>query len=325
MAGILVIVDRVRGSVDESAWELLSAARSIAREGEKVSALLLGHEVSELAQGLTHGFDAVHVFDHERLASPDGEADALALKPLIEREGYGLLLTAHTNRAIDLVPKLAAQLDVPLLGDCLQVAWRGEELTAVRTMYGGKVHARFRAAHSTKGYAVTIRGGAFAAQEKSAEPTCSVTQETYPGDGPRARRMLRTVEPEAGAVDISQSEVLVAVGRGIDDEENLELVQSLVAALGAELCCSRPIVDKGWLPKSRQVGTSGTEVRPKVYVALGISGSFQHLGGIKGSPYMVAVNNDRSAPIFGVADVGIVGDLVEVLPEVEKAVRKAKS
>jgi electron transfer flavoprotein alpha subunit len=152
----------------------------------------------------------------------------------------------------------------------------------------------------------------------------AVKNEALPADFAPRRRAVRTVEPEAGDVDITQAELLVAVGRGIDEEENLELVQSLADAMGAVVCASRPVVDKGWLPKSRQVGTSGLTVRPKLYLAVGISGSFQHMGGIKGAPYLVAINKDRAAPIFGVADVGIVGDLFEVVPALEEAIKNAK-
>ena len=323
MKRILVIVERMRGGVDDSAWELLTAARALAGAGGRVAAVLCGHDVGALAADLVQGFDEVFVFDDPRLAAPDGEADGLALRTLCARERFDLLLAAHTNLTIDLVPALSVALGVPLLTDCIALEWRGEQLAAVRAVYGGKVHARVATAASGCVLA-TVRGGAFAAADRSAAGAGKLQAESLPAAFAPRRRALRTVEAEAGAVDISQAQVLVAVGRGIEEQDNLEVVQSLVDALGAELCCSRPVVDKGWLPKSRQVGTSGVSVRPRIYVAVGISGSFQHMGGIKGAPFLVAINKDRGAPIFGQADVGVVGDLFEVVPALVEELQKVK-
>jgi electron transfer flavoprotein alpha subunit len=151
-----------------------------------------------------------------------------------------------------------------------------------------------------------------------------VHRETLPeGVAPR-REVVETVAPDPGSVDISQAEVLVAVGRGIEDEENLEEVRSLADAMGAEVACTRPVVDSRWLEKTRQVGTSGVTVKPRVYLALGISGSFQHLGGVKGDPFIAAINKDPSAPIFGVADVGIVGDILDLIPLLEEKIRERR-
>lgn len=319
---ILAIVDRARGGLDESAWELLTAGRELA-DGGTVAAALLGHEVGELGAELAKGFDDVYVFDDAQLADPNGEADAAALLPLFEREGFDVVLAPHTNRGIDLVPGLSVKRGAPLLADCFALAWKGEELTGIRTVYGGKVHATVTAAPSANGFMATVRGGAFAAATPEGGGT--VHAEALPGDFAPRRTVLRTLEPEAGEVDITAAEILISVGRGIEDEENLEIAESLAEAMGGVVCCSRPVVDKGWLPKSRQVGTSGLTVSPKVYIAAGISGSFQHIGGLKGAPYVVAINKDAAAPIFGVADVGIVGDLLEVLPALEDEIKKAKS
>ena len=322
MKNILVIAERVGGGLDESTWELLTAARALA-DGGRVAAAVLGKDVGALATELAGGFDAVHVFDDAQLADPDGEADALALAPLIAREGFDVTLLGHTNGGIDLAPGLSVRVGAPLLADCFALQWEGDTLAATRTVYGGKVHARVTAVASDRGYMATLRGGAFAVAEAGAVGGAIQAEALPDGFAPR-RRNLRTLVPEAGDVDITQAEILVAVGRGIDDEENLEIVQQLADAMGGAVCASRPVVDKGWLPKSRQVGTSGLTVRPKIYIAVGISGSFQHMGGIKGSPYLVAINKDAAAPIFGVADVGIVGDLFEVVPALEEAIKQAK-
>jgi electron transfer flavoprotein alpha subunit len=324
MSKILAIVERAGGGLDESAWELLAAGRALAGDGGKVAAALLGHEIGGIATELATGFDEVHVFDDARLTDPDGEADGLALEALIAREKFEVILAPHTNRGIDLAPGLSVKLGVPLLADCFTLEWKGEQLSGQRTVFGGKVHATVTAAPSEKGCMATLRGGAFPAATPSGDAG-TVHAESLPDDFVPRRKVLRTLEPEAGEVDITGAEILVSVGRGIEDDENLEIVEALAEALGGEVCCSRPVVDKGWLPKSRQVGTSGLTVSPKVYLAVGISGSFQHIGGIKGSPYVVAINKDPAAPIFGVADVGIVGDLLEVVPALEDEIRKAKS
>ena len=325
---ILIIVDRASGGLDESAWELLTAGRALAGDGGSVAAALCGHEIAELGAELAKGFDAVHVFDDAQLADPNGEADGAALLSLLERESFDVVLAPHTNRGIDLAPGLSVRWGAPLLADCFALEWEGEELSATRTIYGGKVHATVTAAPASGGIVATVRGGAFPAATPAAVLSgngATVHAESLPEDFAPRRKVLRTLEPEAGEVDITATEILISVGRGIEDEENLEIAQSLAEAMGGEVCCSRPVVDKGWLPKSRQVGTSGLTVSPKVYIAAGISGSFQHIGGLKGAPYVVAINKDAAAPIFGVADVGIVGDLLEVLPALEEAIEKAKN
>jgi len=325
MSRILVIAERAGDQLDEATWELLTAAKVLADDGGKVAAALLGHEVGALATDLARGFDEVFVFDDARLAEPDGEADGAALAALIGRESFDAVLAVHTNRGIDLMPALSVKVGAPLLADCFALEWREGRLAGTRTVYGGKVHARIIATESDQGFLATVRGGAFpAAADLADDAKGDVRAESLPEDFVHRRRYVRTVEPEAGEVDITQSEILIAVGRGIEDEENMEIVESLAEAAGGVVCCSRPVVDKGWLPKSRQVGTSGVTVSPKLFIAIGISGSFQHIGGLKGSPYVVAINKDRAAPIFGVADVGIVGDLFDVVPALEDEIKKAK-
>lgn len=322
---VLCIVERAGSGLDDTAWELLAAARRLAGDGGRVGAALTGSGVGDLGSELARGYDDVWVFDDERLASWDGEGCARALAPLIAREKPGLILAAHTNLGIDLAPGLSVRVGVPLLPDCLVLEPAdGGTYEAVRAIYGGKVHARFVCTPSEQGVMATLRAGAFAAADVGSDATGTVHAEAVPDDVGQGRRPVRTVEPDAGEVDITQATILVGVGRGIEDEENLEVVQSLAKALGGEVACSRPVVDKGWLPKSRQVGTSGLTVKPKVYIAVGISGSFQHVGGIKGSPFLVAINKDPRAPIFGVADVGIVEDLFDIVPALEEKIREAK-
>jgi electron transfer flavoprotein alpha subunit len=320
---ILVLVELAGSEPDDSAWELASEARRLSG-GAPVVAALAGSGLGDVPRQLTDWFDTVHVFDDPQLASPDGEATAELLAGLVEREQPWAVLVPHTNNGMDLAPVLAVKTDRPILTDCLSLEARDGGLAAVRTVYGGKVQARVFAKPCETGYLATVRPGSCAADEQA--PGCggTVAAEAVAPDLMPHRRFIETITPEAGAVDISQAELLVAVGRGIEEEENLEMIYSLAEALGAEVACSRPVVDKNWLPKNHQVGTSGVTVKPKIYIAAGISGSFQHMGGLKGGAYVVAINKDPAAPIFGVADVGLVGDLFDIVPLLEEKVRELK-
>ncbi len=320
---ILVLVELAGNEPDDSALELASEARRLSGGGT-VAAALAGNGLGEVAAGLTAWFDTVHVFDDLQLGEPDGEARAELLTALIERDRPWATLIPHTNNGMDLAPVLAVKTDCPLINDCLSLTATDEGLSAVRTIYGGKVHARVTARSSDKGLLATVRPGSCAADAEAPGSGGSVTEEPVPENLVPHRRFVETLTPEAGAVDITQAEVLVAVGRGIEEEENLEIIQSLAEALGAEVACSRPVVDKNWLPKNHQVGTSGLTVKPRIYIAAGISGSFQHMGGLKGGAFIAAINKDPAAPIFNVADVGIVGDLFDIVPLLEEKIRELK-
>jgi electron transfer flavoprotein alpha subunit len=198
----------------------------------------------------------------------------------------------------------------------------GATLKVVRQEFAGQVSAHVHG-DLAKGAVITVRSGAF--KPAAAAGAGQVVDRSADAEGLTARRrFVEVVQAEAGDIDITREEVLVSVGRGIGDKENLPIVEELAEAMGAALCCSRPIVDAKWLEKPRQVGTSGQTVKPKVYIALGISGSFQHLGGIKGSPFMVAVNKNPKAPIFQAASVGIVADLLELVPALTEKIKKGR-
>jgi electron transfer flavoprotein alpha subunit len=320
---ILVLVELAGNEPDDSALELASEARRLSGGGT-VAAALAGNGLGDVAAGLTAWFDQVHLFDDPQLGEPDGEARAELLTALIERDRPWATLIPHTNNGMDLAPVLAVKTDCPLIADCLSLTATDEGLSAVRTVYGGKVHARVTARFSDKGLLATVRPGSCAADAEAPGSGGSVTEEPVPENLVPHRRFVETLTPEAGAVDITQAEVLVAVGRGIEEEENLEIIQSLAEALGAEVACSPPVVDKNWLPKNHQVGTSGLTVKPRIYIAAGISGSFQHMGGLKGGAFIAAINKDPAAPIFNVADVGIVGDLFDIVPLLEEKIRELK-
>jgi electron transfer flavoprotein alpha subunit len=324
MRKIFVVVEHVQGGLDESAFELFTAARGLG--DARVAAVLMGEGLADTATELTSWFEDVHVYDDPSLAQPDGDYQARALAPLIDREKPFATLIPHTNTGLELAPLLAARANTPLIADAMSIEADadGQKVRAVRTILSGKLQARVSASPAENGAMVSVRPGAFAIPETPPKAGGTIHTEVIPeGVSPR-RSYVETVTPDPSAVDISQAEVLVAVGRGIEDEENLDEVHSLAQALGAEVACTRPVVDKKWLEKTRQVGTSGVTVKPRVYLALGISGSFQHMGGIKGDPFIAAINKDPAAPIFAVADVGIVGDILDLIPLLEEKIRQRR-
>lgn len=324
MQNVFILIEHNGSVADDSAMELATAAHALVGDSGTVTGLLTGHNCSRVAEGLTGWFDEIRVWDDEQLATPDGEATAALCAPLIQRESPDLVLAAHTNTSMDFIPGMAVRLGRPLLTDCVSLSIHGDGLSAVRPAYGGKIHVRVSTSASASGVMATVRPGSIRPGSPPRAHT-EVKAEDIPDALAVRRRFLRTVSGDAADIDISMADRLVAVGRGIEDEEGLDMIRSLAEALGAEIACSRPVVDKQWLPKSRQVGTSGKSVRPKIYIAIGISGSFQHMGGIKGDPFLVAINKDPRAPIFDVADVGIVGDLFDVVPALEAKIRTRKA
>jgi len=324
MRKIFVFIDRVGSEIEDSTWELATTARQADGTNENsVTGIILGKDVSSHLPELNRWFDEVLMFDDEMLAVPDGEVTAAVLAPLLGRETPFCLLASHANDTMDFMPALAVRLGRPLITDCISIDLSGDIISAVRPAYGGKIHARVTATFSEAGYIATMRPGSIR-PGACPEANGRVRLETIPDGINIRRRFVETVASDAGEVDIGEAERLVAVGRGVEDEEGVELIESLAKVLGAEVACSRPIVDKQWLPKSRQVGTSGKTVRPNLYIAIGISGSFQHIGGVKGDPFLVAINKDPKAPIFSVADVGIVADLYDIVPLLHEKIQSLK-
>lgn len=323
MAEILVIVECAGGQIDENTWELATLARSLSDGGE-VAAAVLGSGVAALTAELTPWFEEVWVFDDPRLAVPGDVAASAAIEGLLRETRPTVTLMAQTNVTMDLAPELAVRGGVSLVADCLELDRVDGELQAVRTLFGGKVHARVSVRSGENGFMATIRPGAIETAQNPPAVDGTVREGEISADLRSVRRVIETVQPDPSAVDITQADILVSVGRGIEEEDDLDMIRSLAEALGGEIACTRPIVDKGWLAKTYQVGTSGVTVKPRIYLAVGVSGSFQHMGGIKGGPLIAAVNKDPAAPIFRMADVGIVGDLFDIVPVLEEKIREAK-
>ena len=306
------------GAIDDSAAELAAAARRIdAAHSPAAIVTGWGPHLDAVCENLRASFGEIWKLASEALAYPNAELVRQALASVL-LPGR-ILLVPHNHFGVDLSPGLAIQMNAAFVSDVLEIeGLEGTSLKLVRQEFGGQVSTHIRCDIST-GAVLNIRPGAFQPLEGT-QPMGQV-RELPVGPLKARRRYLSTVAPESGDVDITKFKVLVSIGRGIEDRDNVALAQELADALGGAVSCSRPVVDAKWMDKSRQVGSSGKTVKPKVYLACGISGSFQHLAGIRGNPFLVAVNKNPKAPIFRVADVGIVDDVLEFLPQLTEAVR----
>ena len=322
---ILVITEQSGGTWHRMGFETLAAGQQLARDlGQPVSAVVVGSGVSALAGELaSRKLERVYAVEHELLKDYTADGYTAALEQLIRAAKAQYVLFPHTYQVRDFAPKLATRFGQVLISDATRYRMEGGAPVIVRQLFQGKLNADVRFGGEPP-YFASIQAGAFRADH--VEDGAAKVEEFRP----QLDASLIRGKPEAPfresarAVDLSAAEVIVSVGRGIKEKENLPLVEALAQALGAEVAASRPICDAGWLPMERQVGSSGQTVSPKVYIAIGISGAIQHLVGMKGSKTVVAINKDSNAPIFEVADYGIVGDLFEVVPALTEEVRKAK-
>jgi len=326
MSGVLVITEQRGGEWNRMSLETVAAGQQLARDlGAAASAAIIGGpEVEKLAAELaSKNLDRVWTVRHELLADYTADAFAAAVEQLVRKVSPDYVLFPHTYQVRDYAPKVATRFNQALISDCTGMRVENGAPVFVRQLFQGKLNADVRAEGSPPHFA-SVQAGAWRAEQ--AEAGSAQTEAFTPQiDGASIR-----VTPEkpfreaARAVDLTAAEVIVSVGRGIREKDNIAIVEKLAEALGAELAASRPICDNGWLPMERQVGSSGQTVAPKVYIAVGISGAIQHLVGMKGAKTIVAINKDPDAPIFEVADYGIVGDLFEVVPALTEAVKKIR-
>jgi electron transfer flavoprotein alpha subunit len=323
---VLVVLEQQDGTWNRMSWETLAAGQQLGRElGKTVTTAVLGDDISSLAQEAARWkLDRVYAVSHTLLAQYTAGGYTAALESLIKKSEPFIVLFPHTYQVRDFAPKLATRFDRVLVSDVIRHSVESDQLTLVRQLFQGKLSADVRFTVAPP-YFVSLQAGAYRSdqlEEGSAEI------ETFAPEIDSGSIVSKPQPPFREAqrgVDLSQAEMIVSVGRGIKEKENLPIAEKLAEVLGAELAASRPICDAGWLPMERQVGSSGQTVSPKLYVAVGISGAIQHLVGMKGSKTIVAINKDAEAPIFEVADYGIVGDLFEVLPALTEEIQKAKS
>ncbi len=324
MKEIFVLIEHRQGEIQDVTFELLTGAAQLASKiNGSVTAVLLGSGKDSFIDVLKSKAHKILVIEDERLKDFNAEAYQKVLSSLIQEHKPYITLIAQSGFGVDLAPSLAVELNYPLTTDCYDLDISDENLFVYRQMYGGKVNATVKIAEAA-GIILTIRSASFKPEE--GKLNADVVKVDCPlKDTIDYRKFIEYVEAVVGEVDITQADIVIGVGRGIKEEENIPLVQELADAMGGVLACSRPIVDAGWLPKDRQVGSSGKTVKPKLYLALGISGAFQHLAGMKNAENVVAVNKDSNAPIFGVADYGIVDDLLKIVPALTNRFKELKA
>jgi electron transfer flavoprotein alpha subunit len=321
MPRIFVYIVHKAGVADDSAAELLAAAAKIDAAPPVAVVTGWGADLDAVCESLRASYVEVWKISNEALAYPDAELVRKALVNVLPPAS--IVLLPHAHFAVDLAPGLSIKMNAAYVPDVLGIdAADAAALTLVRQEFGGQVSAHVRCDISS-GAVLTIRPGAFKPVEGAPAGGQIVDKSSLAGELTSRRRYLETIAAETGDVDITKYAALVSVGRGIQEQDNVSIAQDLADAMGAAVSCSRPVVDAKWMEKSRQVGSSGQTVKPKVYLACGISGSFQHLAGIKGNPFIVAINKNPKAPIFRVADVGIVADILEFLPELTSKIRES--
>ena len=327
-SGILTIVEQNDGKVSRIGWEALAAAQEIgAGLNQPVTALVLGKNAPAAARALSEvKLQQVWFAENAELANYTPDGFSATARQVIEKSSPAYVLAGHSYQARDYLPKLATMFDQVFLSDCVGYRLEGGTAVFVRQLFQGKVNADFSCtATSGSPHFVSFQAGAISSDKvvKGGNATVVDAGVTLSGAAIRTN-VLEIFEGVKGKVDLTKSDIIVAVGRGIKEKDKLPVVEELARALSADLAASRPVCDDGWLPMDRQIGSSGQTVGPKLYVAIGISGAIQHIVGMKSSRVVVAINKDERAPIFDLADYGIVGDLFEVVPALTAAVKEVK-
>lgn len=321
---ILFISEQREGKWNKVSFEALAAAQQIATQAKaSLSGLVIGQGLAALGDELAgYQLEEVMLVENALLEKYTPDGFSLALKQVIEQSKPDLVVFPHTYQVRDFAPKLAASMNKGMIGDCVGYRYENGKLVFVRQMFQGRTAADVTF-QGDGPWIASFQAGAF--RGDSAAKNTSGKAPVKPVSVELKAEQIRTKPLELfreakQAVDLTQAPILVSIGRGIKAPENIPLAEKLAKALGAELSASRPICDEGWLPMERQIGSSGQTVSPKLYLALGISGAIQHVVGMKGSRCIVAINKDQNAPIFEIADYGVVGDLFEIVPALTEAV-----
>lgn len=325
---ILLITEQQGGQWNRVSFETLAAAQQIAQQTKgSISGVVIGKGVAALADELAgYQVDGVLLVEHDLLEKYTPDGYSLALRQVLESVKPDLVLLPHTYQVRDFAPKLAASMQKGLIGDCIGYRHENGKLIFVRQMFQGRTASDVVFTDAAP-WVATFQAGAFRAdlvtkREGGKAPVKPVSVELKP-EQIRTKPLERFREAKQ-AVDLTQAPILVSIGRGIKAPENIPMAEKLAKLLGGEICASRPICDEGWLPMDRQIGSSGQTVAPKLYLALGISGAIQHVVGMKAARTVAAINKDQNAPIFEVADYGIVGDLFEIVPALIEALEQSK-
>ena len=324
---ILVVVEQREGKLNRVSWETIAAAQTIAAEtGATVEAAVFGSGIASIAQEVAGKKVAkVYAIESPKLAKYEPDGVVAALKAFIQQKQPTLVLMPHTYQVRDFAPQLATALQRTLISDAIGFRKDGSKLLFTRQMFQGKFAADVSFACPAPHF-VTFQSGAFRGDkaEACAAPAPVENVSAQVPEGVQRNQPEDPFKEAKQAVDLTQAEIIVSVGRGIKEQKNIELAKALADALGGEIAASRPICDSGWLPMDRQIGSSGQTVSPKLYLAVGISGAIQHIVGMKGSRSVIAINKDAEAPIFEIADFGVVGNLFDIVPALTEEVKKAK-
>lgn len=324
---ILVVVEQREGKLNRVSWETLAAGQALASEtGWALEAAVVGSGVGSIANEVAgKKVSKVYAIESPALEPYTPDAFSTALKQFLADKKPKLVLMPHTYQVRDFIPQLATAMERTVISDCIGYRKEGEKLLFTRQMFQGKFAADVSFACDAPWF-VTFQNGSFRGDKVEAAASAAPI-ETVNVDVPADVIRNKPQEVFKGAkqaVDLTQAEIIVSVGRGIKEQKNIELAKQLADALGGEIAASRPICDSGWLPMDRQIGSSGQTVAPKLYLALGISGAIQHIVGMKGARSVVAINKDHEAPIFEIADVAVVGNLFDIVPVLIEEIKKAK-
>jgi electron transfer flavoprotein alpha subunit len=323
MPDIFAIIEHRQGTIRDISLELLALGRRLAKDlNTKLTAVLLASDTKCFIDQLKNQAHRIMAVDNKAFGNFNSEAYQLTLTEILKKENPLLTLVGHTAMGVDLAPALAAGMNYPCVTDCIDARFENNRLKVVRTMYDGKLNARLLLKEHAS-YLITCRAGSFPAEPGNL--TAEIVSVDVPQSiEPEYRKFIEYVEAAVGDVDITKADIIIAVGRGVKEQANMAIVDEFARTIGGVLACTRPVVDAGWLPKDRQVGSSGKTVKPKLYSALGVSGAFQHIAGMKNSDLIIAVNKDQNAPIFNEADYGIVEDMFKVIPVLKNKILEMK-
>jgi electron transfer flavoprotein alpha subunit len=317
---IYVVIEHIRGTVAEISYLMLAAGRQLADgSGGELTAVLLGSGVEGLASDLAA--DKVLYYEHSNLSDFTPGAYLACLDGLITAWQPRAILLGHTSIGMEVANLLSVKTDFPLINSCLSFSTEGGSLQFTSQLYGGKIFAQGEIPGPTA--LLTMVPGGYKAEEGQSSSAPLVSRVDVPDLSDLKVTVTRYLEPDAGDVDIASEDILVAVGRGIQLQDNIEIAEELAEVLSGEVCASRPVVDQGWMSTSRLVGKSGFQVKPKVYIALGISGAPEHTEGITGSDTIIAINTDPAAPIFNTAKYGVVEDIFDLVPVLTEKIEES--
>ena len=317
---ILIVIEENNGKVHRMGLESITAAQTMAKDrGLSIAALVMGSNADELAtQVSNYDIGEVLKLQHDLLSSYSSDGYAEAVKQVVEKESPKYVFFGHTYQVRDYVPKISAKLMKPFLVDNVLMNSDEEETVFTKQMFNAKLYSDMIAMDEGP-LLISFQSAAYSS-DNAASGSASVRDVNINLDSSMIKTQSEDpFQEESGGVDLTSAEIIVSVGRGIGKEENVPMAKDLAKAIGGELASSRPVVDAGWLSSTHQIGSSGQSVSPKMYLALGISGAIQHVVGMKGSKNIVAINKDPEAPIFEIADYGVVGDILEIVPKLSEA------